>query len=121
MRQMWRGGHAATVASTPTGSARDVLTDVSMRREDTNERDPKPLSRQDPATEAFSGEAEELAKDAVREMTGMDDPTRARDGASRTEDLGGPMIITDEREELGRESVDEEWAKSAELAPMRSN
>jgi len=82
---------------------------------------PEPIPRRDPETEAFPGEADELARDALREATGAADPPLERDDVPNAEEVGGPYVVTDVPAEIGTEDVDEGWTREAEPAPMRGD
>lgn len=82
---------------------------------------PTPIRREDPETEAFPGEADELARDALREATGETDPAMERDDAAGIQEVGGPFVTTDVPDEMGREPIDEEWTREAEPSPMRAD
>jgi len=90
-------------------------------QEQNEETAPEPIPREDPATEAFGGEADELARDALREATGASDPPLERDDAPSVEEVGGPFVVSDAPREVSREPVDEEWTREAEPSPMRAD
>lgn len=65
-------------------------------------------------------EAREMAEDAVREMTGEDDPISERDETMNEEEAGGPFVETDVMTELGDDEVGASWTREPTPKPMRS-
>jgi hypothetical protein len=61
---------------------------------------------------------QELAQDAVRMMTGDDDPAMERDDDASSDEVGGPFEITDAAEELGYDQkVTGSWTREPEPLP----
>ena len=82
--------------------------------------DDPPVPRDE--TEDLPEEAARMGRDALREMTGKNDPVARRDRTPTTEEEGGPYVVTRAAAELADddESVDEDWEPAAKPAPMRS-
>ena len=88
-----------------------------MNRPDDRTEPTPPIESPDDATEA----ADEMAKDALRTITGGNHPESERDRRMNAEEAGGPYVPSDAQRELGAEDLDEEWTREPEPAPMRGD